>query len=470
MTEFNQQCFVAMPFGNNRIICWIDTGNIKETTVDFDLIYRGLFEKAIKAASTDSGTLEPLRVDMEEYSKIIDKKMLQGLVWSRLCLVDISAPNQNVYWELGVRHALAQGRTVLVRKKDTAPAPFDVNRVSVFEYEWPVLDEAREIHRLKEFLEKSLHEIETDSPVQHALVLDLEWRLTSGKMTVMGTTDADSEVARAKSLFSKAEKALAQNRVSEVKSSLGELQTLILTGQQHYQMGRLFRCMGDWGKAAEEFKKATKMTPKDASAWRELGVALHKSQDPKSSAAASQTPDWWFEANSAFEKATTINKDDFDAWSSWGGLFKTVEKYQRQQVGCDEAANFALANAVRYYEKAQEIAPDPYPFINLVILRAQRDGRLILNEADRKLLNDAIKLRENQRAAKEDEPWASFDLSTALLLLGEPPAVPLEILEETVASIPPSNNWMITTHHNTLAKLQDIADQSWVSEALKLVK
>src|SRR4030095_12970976 len=51
-----------------------------------------------------------------------------------IVVVDITTSNANVYYELGIRHALAKGVTVLIRRKGTT-IPFNIQGLQVVEYD-----------------------------------------------------------------------------------------------------------------------------------------------------------------------------------------------------------------------------------------------------------------------------------------------------------------------------------------------
>jgi hypothetical protein len=91
-------------------------------------------------------------------------------------VADISLPNPNVFYELGVRHALMRTRTILLRNADAAPmsehgdAPFDLAHLRYIAYR---LDSDAEIEKaaakLTAFLTQPLAKGEFDSPVFESL-------------------------------------------------------------------------------------------------------------------------------------------------------------------------------------------------------------------------------------------------------------------------------------------------------------
>ncbi len=106
-------CFVLMPFG-------VKPGP-EGRGIDFDAVYRELIHPAIKRAE-----LEPLRADEEIAGGIIHKPMFERLILCEYAVADLTTANANVFYELGVRHAVRPASTVLVFARTGARLPFDV--------------------------------------------------------------------------------------------------------------------------------------------------------------------------------------------------------------------------------------------------------------------------------------------------------------------------------------------------------
>lgn len=113
-------CFVAMPFGVKP--------DGRGGSVDFDAVYQHLLAPAIREAG-----LEPLRADQELVGGIIHKPMFERLVLADYVVADLTTANANVYYELGVRHAVRPYSTVLV-SADVTRAPFDIAPDRVLPY------------------------------------------------------------------------------------------------------------------------------------------------------------------------------------------------------------------------------------------------------------------------------------------------------------------------------------------------
>jgi tetratricopeptide (TPR) repeat protein len=114
-------CFVLMPFGKKPT----SVGSL----VDFDAVYQQLIAPII-----DEAGLEPLRADEEMTGGIIHKPMFERLILCEYAIADLTTANANVFYELGVRHAVRPWSTVLIFAKDSGQLPFDVAPLRAMAY------------------------------------------------------------------------------------------------------------------------------------------------------------------------------------------------------------------------------------------------------------------------------------------------------------------------------------------------
>lgn len=115
-----RHAFVAMPFGIKP-----DAGG---NPIDFNRIYTTLLRPALEAAD-----LDVIRADEEEGAGDIRVDMFQELLMADLVLVDLTIDNPNVWYELGVRHAL-RARGVVLALGPRGSNPFDVYTDRKFNY------------------------------------------------------------------------------------------------------------------------------------------------------------------------------------------------------------------------------------------------------------------------------------------------------------------------------------------------
>ncbi len=94
--------FVAMPFGKKP-----GPGG---TLIDFNTIYNDLLKPAIK----DAG-FAVFRTDQEQAAGDIKTDMFQELLIADLVIADLTLDNPNVWYELGIRHAIRASGIVLIQ-------------------------------------------------------------------------------------------------------------------------------------------------------------------------------------------------------------------------------------------------------------------------------------------------------------------------------------------------------------------
>lgn len=113
-------CFVLMPFGKKP--------DAMGNTVDFDRIYHEIIAPAIEEAG-----LETIRADEEMAGGIIHKPMFERLILCEYAVADLTTANANVFYELGLRHAVRQWSTVLIFAGG-GRLPFDVSLLRALPY------------------------------------------------------------------------------------------------------------------------------------------------------------------------------------------------------------------------------------------------------------------------------------------------------------------------------------------------
>ncbi|MEX2566057.1 MAG: hypothetical protein WD431_08955, partial [Cyclobacteriaceae bacterium] len=86
-------CFVVMPFNIKK--------DAEGNEVNFDRVYRDFIKPAIEAAD-----MEPIRADEETVNGIIHKPMYERLILCDYAVADLTTANANVFYELGIRHAV----------------------------------------------------------------------------------------------------------------------------------------------------------------------------------------------------------------------------------------------------------------------------------------------------------------------------------------------------------------------------
>src|SRR6202023_1509874 len=113
-------CFVLMPFGRKT--------DAAGRSINFDSVYQKIIAPGVVQAA-----LEPIRADEEKIGGTIHKPMFERLMLCHYAVADITGANPNVFYELGIRHALRPRSTVILFVAGTV-IPFDIALVRGISY------------------------------------------------------------------------------------------------------------------------------------------------------------------------------------------------------------------------------------------------------------------------------------------------------------------------------------------------
>jgi O-acetyl-ADP-ribose deacetylase (regulator of RNase III) len=150
-----KRCFVIMPFGEKA-----DSGLL----IDFDRIYDEMIRPAVEETN-----LECIRCDQIAEAGSIHRDMFEHICNDEVAVVDITSLNPNVFYELGVRHALCERVTVMIRRKGMT-SPFNVSGMRTIEYDPGAPETWSGTRRdIALYIRNGLQRAEGDSPVLEIL-------------------------------------------------------------------------------------------------------------------------------------------------------------------------------------------------------------------------------------------------------------------------------------------------------------
>lgn len=149
-------CFVIMPIGAD----------------DIYRIYLNRYETVIKPAvegvlNDGRRAFDAIRADFISSTGSINRTVLRHLYQADVVIADLTDLNPNVFYELGVRHALRHG-TILVALKGSRP-PFDVGDLRLIQYEDKLGGERTTIPEIQRMLRALSDSKPDDSPVFQAV-------------------------------------------------------------------------------------------------------------------------------------------------------------------------------------------------------------------------------------------------------------------------------------------------------------
>jgi hypothetical protein len=184
------RCFVIMPFGNSRV----DPENARK----LDSIYSQWIKPTVESISIP-GSNEKItchRADKTYKPGEIITHVIENLVSSDIVVADLSGRNPNVFYELGVRHAVSNNCILIANDLDDIP--FDLRPLRTITYQY----EPESMLQLKDSLEKSIHEIlqapnEIDNPVRRYLFnKELDLALQSSEPSLIKSVVSEMALLR----------------------------------------------------------------------------------------------------------------------------------------------------------------------------------------------------------------------------------------------------------------------------------
>jgi len=120
-----RSCFVVMPIGSQQC------GETTVSAADLRRRYDDLIKEALLKAAPQ---LDIVRADDVAAPGTITSDILARLMHSDIVVADVTYPNPNVFYELGLRHACRAG-TIIIKDRDAPRVPFDIAPLRHIEYE-----------------------------------------------------------------------------------------------------------------------------------------------------------------------------------------------------------------------------------------------------------------------------------------------------------------------------------------------
>jgi tetratricopeptide (TPR) repeat protein len=411
--------FVVMPYGTKPDP---STGS----PFDCDAVFDKLIVPALENADLDWE-----RADRSVDAGMIHIDMIDRLANADVVLADLVTDNANVYYELGLRHALADKVTVLIARSGTR-APFDVRDIRRFTYEaaGTVITDREAVAgwtALERVLESSaLAAAPVDSPVFSIFTL------TTPRVRRRDRTDAYAQrVSRLRAAVTAAEQL---GRVTDLEHALDVLQDKDPAGELEPddRAGLLLRLGVALRRALSPMRAAVVLRsvqlPVDHPAYvevqRELGLALRRQGDVER-ARGEDPASSWTDAADALTGALTADPRDPETLGIMAGLRKQLAAQALIRGNRDEARR-SLEWAAELYDRAVVVDPANY----YVLLNVISTRRLLAQHFDRPshivtagALLPVAEYHAQHRAEADGEFWAvvtvaELMLSRHLLALG----------------------------------------------------
>lgn len=369
-------CFVVMPFGKKAVV---PRPSRAPRRVDFD----ALWAKAFKPALEKLG-YEPVRAD-QDLDALIIHEMIERLYFSDLVMADLSIPNANVYYEIGVRHASRKNGCVLIAAEWAVPL-FDTAQMRRLAYPMPegeITDATAKVIRSSLKNVKKLAEGET--PIYTVLpgYPDERAIAKSRASSIKAQLDAFSVFqARAQSATLERDKnkkkAIVDGLIAEHPPSRA-----ISTGVA-VRMVTLIRDTVGWAEMIEYLDKLPKSIRELDFMTEQRALAISKLDDHLAAVAA-------------LEQMNRLRGPTSERWGIIGGRYKKL--YEKTKI------RDYLNQAIAAYEQGMKVnLNDYYPTGNLPRLYLQRKGA---GDKEKAVFADQVTRLALSRAKEldPDDPW-----------------------------------------------------------------
>jgi hypothetical protein len=396
--------------------------------VDFERLWSAAFEPAIREMGYD-----PVRADQDLGAAII-KEMIERLAISDLVIADVTTPNGNVYYEIGVRHAAFKTHCVMVAAEWTTPL-FDLNQFRQVRYPLPEqsVDDATAALIRKKLVDSVPALAAGLSPVYEFVpgypTPDPQ-RAGAFRKTLEELSAFQAEVLAARSLGSPAWSAKAIELRDRFYQG-GPVQGIVAL-----ELLYLLRDCTDWTTTLQFIDGL----PKD---WQER--PLIKEQRALAQSKSGNHHD----AIGALKALIAVAGDSSERQGLLGGRYKKLYSAEN-----DAAKKRQLLNAsIAHYEAGMRLdLNDYYPTCNLPRLYRSRNAA---GDADKARIASAITLVACQRARARggQDPWLKPTLLGAAFDAGD--AESARTLADDVALEGPAA-WQLETTIDDLRRTVDL--------------
>jgi len=436
--------FVVMPFG-------VKGG------IDFDKVYSDYIKLALEGEG-----YEVFRADEERCGGNILEDMFQELLLADLVVADLSIDNPNVWYELGVRHALRSSGTVLIQSKRDYQ-PFDLAPVRKCNYNIKNgLPDPACIEQDKAALATMArmtmatwhgHRI---SPVFHMLpyLQEPEWKLL--------------RVGNVRKFWQKHDAWEMCIKIAEQQRHPGDIIVLatevpvqVLKLETYRKAGKSLALLGQFAFAREQYKKALDIDSEDLESKQQTGIILGRLQ---MYVEARVQMEQLVEDNPVdAESLALLGRVEKDAWTgAWRKNGRSVVDMQKEAV----RAEALLRESIKAYARGFTMEPGHYySGINAVTL-IRLLHHLTGNEsmlAQCKEMEGGIRWTLRSALSKETphkrDYWARVTLGDLDLLVSEQSIVERSYRDAVIAA----DNWFsLDSSRQQLQLLRDLGFRSEV--------
>jgi hypothetical protein len=328
-------CFVIMGFGEKT-----DFQSNPQRVLNLNRTY----EDIIKPAVTEAG-LTCIRADEIIHSTVIDKPMYDHLLSADLVVADLSTSNANAVYELGIRHALRQQRTIVMAENNFS-FPFDLNHLSILKYEHLGKDIGYgEVMRVRRILKDKINAVMTSPEADSPVFLFIPTLRAASLPDTKTVTDVPQAAPSSKSTD---------------QSSFAELLESFRVAKAEVEDA------ADWAVPLEVLNRLKTMQPDDPYILQQLALATYKSEQPDKKASL-------IGAKNILGGLAPQTSSDAETVGLWGAIHKRLWEEAKSPADLEEA--------IRAYGRGYYIKNDYYNGISYAFMLDVRASSTVGDEA-----------------------------------------------------------------------------------------
>jgi len=430
-------CFVLMPFGEKK--------DSKGRLVNFNSVYNDFIKIAIEKAG-----LEPIRADEELFGGTIHKPMFERLILCDFAIADLTSLNANVFYELGLRHAIRGETTIPIFAFDS-DLPFDLKMERTIPYklndDGNLIDVENTIDLLTKKIIHCRENPHIDSPV---------FQLVDGFNVTHNLSHEKTDVFRKQAEYDNTIKEkLFEARNDSKEKVISIIQDLEPIAEKStgivVDLFLSLRAVKAHQEMVDLYEKMDQPLQKTKLVREQLGFAMNRIGDKKNA-----------------ERVLLELLKDYGFDPETNGILGRIYKdqYLAEENRNSLKAKGYLNKAIKSYQQGFDADwRDAYPGVNLVTL-AELAGK-------RDLVKEYLPVVEFSAKRRMDNPdyWDLATLSELKVIEGDVSKAQ-DYLSDAITYIPDNESWMLETTLNNFEMIKDAREhrEEDVSELNQLIK
>ncbi len=408
--------FIAMPFGRKP--------DADGNTIDFNQIFSDLIRPALEDAGMDV-----IRADEEQRAGEIRKDMFQELLIADLVVADLTIDNPNVWYELGVRHALRARGVVLICGGKT-PTAFDLYTDRKLRY--GLADGTPDPETLEKDRTNLTNMVKATMESWHGRkispVYNLMPNLQEPDWKSLKIGDIEEYWQQYEEWESKVRLARQTSRIGDLLVLSDEAPVAAFRAEAYIRAGTALVKAGNFDFALEQLDKGLEIDPANLNGQRNKGICLQRlaiSKSPGHSLekARSHYNNLLKDHPDDAETYALLARVDKDAWTDTWNIEGSTPAQMRTEA---EFQSAYLCEAIKNYEKGyRKDSLHYYSGINALTLmhlytHLTRDNKY----ADSmKIMSGAVRFAAESETDQNAAFWALSTIGDLEILTGTPESV-----------------------------------------------